>query len=149
MAPEPPPMKLDELTGMAYPQKMVDQIIVGLSDPINEHLVKLAGFDFPPAARQHFQSEVRTWLRKLQRLRIKPNNRTGSFRFYFDRLFDYPFGGVELQNMREIMELVADEYGNVEPTKSPEQLVEWLRQFHTELSERLHNGVAVLDLIPE
>jgi hypothetical protein len=29
------------------------------------------------------------------------------------------------------------------------KLVEWLRDFHTQLAERLHNGEDVLDLIPE
>jgi len=28
-------------------------------------------------------------------------------------------------------------------------MVEWLRTFHTQLAERLHNGEDVLDLIPE
>ena len=50
--------------------------------------------------------------------------------------------------MRLIMELISDEY-NVQPVKRPEEIVEWLRQFHTELADRLHNGEAVLDLIPE
>ena len=35
------------------------------------------------------------------------------------------------------------------PTKTPEEMVEWLRAFHTQLAERLHNGEDVLDLIPE
>jgi hypothetical protein len=47
------------------------------------------------------------------------------------------------------MEFISSEYDEIRPTKSPEQLVEWLREFHTELAQRLHNGEAVLDLIPE
>ena len=35
------------------------------------------------------------------------------------------------------------------PTKTPEEMVEWLREFHTRLAERLHKGEDVLDLIPE
>jgi hypothetical protein len=35
------------------------------------------------------------------------------------------------------------------PVKSPEEIVEWLRVFHTRLAERLHNGEDVLDMIPE
>jgi hypothetical protein len=56
--------------------------------------------------------------------------RTGSFRFYFDPLFDYPFGGTELQNMRALMELISDEY-ETRPTKTPEEVVQWLKHFHT------------------
>ena len=142
-------VKPDETMVMALPRKAVEQIILGLYDPINEHLVKLVGFEFPPELRQHFRRELRGWLRKIERLRFKPDSRTGSRKFYFDLLFDYPFGGVELQNMRLIMEDIGDEYEGAHATKSPGEMVEWLREFHTKLAERLHNGEDVLDLIPE
>ena len=99
--------------------------------------------------RQHFRREVRTWLNELQALRLKPNSRPGSYKLYFDLLYDYPFGGVEVQNMRIMMELIAEEYENARPVKRPEEMVEWLQQFHASLAERLHKGEAVLDLIPE
>lgn len=83
-------MKLDEATGIAYPRKLVEQIILGLSNPLNRHLIKLIGFEFPPEMRQHFRREVKTWLNELQALRLKPNSRPGSFKLYFDLLFDYP-----------------------------------------------------------
>jgi hypothetical protein len=142
-------MKLAEAGGMAYPRKLVEQIILGLSNPLNRHLVKLVGFDFPLEMRQHFRREVRTWLNELRALRLKPNSRPGSFKLYYDLLFDYPFGGVEVQNMRTIMELIADECENARPIKRPEDRIEWLRHFHSQLAERLHNGKTVLDLVPE
>jgi len=142
-------VKLDEVEVMALPRKLVEQTILDLYDPINQHLTKLTCFDFSPELRQHFRRELRNWLRKLQRLRFKPNNRTGPARFYFDLLFDYPFGGVEVRNMRLIMDDIADEYETARPIKTPEEMVEWLRAFHTALAERLHNGEDVLDLIPE
>src|SRR5215469_12126064 len=140
-------MKIDESTVMALPRKLVEQIILGLYDPINQHLVKLVGFDFNPELRQHFRRELRTWLRRIQRLRFKPSNRPGSSKFYFDLLFDYPFGGVEVHNMRLIMDEITDEYEDARPAKSPEEMVEWLRAFHAKLAERLHNGEDVLDLV--
>ena len=142
-------LKLDETKVMALPRKLVEQIILGLYSPINEHLVRLVGFDFAPDLRQHFRRELRSWLRKIQALRFKLSNRTGSFKFYFDLLFDYPFGGVELRNMRLIMDEISDEYEGVRPPKDPQEMVEWLREFHTKLAERLHDGEDVLDLIPE
>lgn len=142
-------MKLDQAAELAYPRKLVEQIILGLSNPLNRHHVKLVGFEFPPEMRQHFRREVKTWLNELQALRLKPNSRPGSFKLYFDLLFDYPFGGVEVQNMRTMMDLIADEYESARPVKRPEDMVEWLRQFHADLAKRLHNGEAVLDLIPE
>ena len=116
-------MKPDEIMEMAYPRKYVENIIIGLEDPLNEHLVKLVGFEFAAEQRAHFRREVRSWLAKIQRLRMKPDSRTGSFKFYYDLLFDYPFGGVELQNTRTIMNLISEEYG-LHPTKSPEDLAE-------------------------
>jgi hypothetical protein len=142
-------VKIDEVEVMAFPRKLVEHAIMGLYDQINVHLVKLAGFDFPLETRQHFRRELETWLDKIQRLRMKPNNRTGSFKFYFDLLFEYPFGGVELQNMGRIIKFVSREYSDVPQTKSAEELVEWLRAFHMQLAERLHKGEDVLDLIPE
>src|SRR5579863_8747985 len=138
-------MRLGEARVMAFPRKMVEQIILGRSDPLNRHLIKLAGFDFTPETRQNFRREVRRWLNEIQSLRFKPNHRTGSFKFYFDLLFDYPFGGVEVQNMRTMMDLISDEF-DLTRTKQPEEMVEWLQQFHRELAERLHNGEDVLDL---
>jgi hypothetical protein len=141
-------MKVDEELVMALPGKLVEHTVLSLSDPVNEHLVKLVGFDFPEERRQHFRREVRTWLRKIQRLRIKPMNRTGSVKFYFDLMFDHPFGGVEVENMRSILDQIADEY-DARPTKTPEELVEWLRSLHRELAERLHNREDALGMIPE
>src|ERR1700674_4763648 len=92
-------MKIDQLMEMAYPPKVAEDIIIGMARPINHHLVKLVGFDFPPKLRDHFRRELRNWLNEIQRIRLKPTTRTGSFRFYFDPLFDYPFGGIEVPNI--------------------------------------------------
>jgi hypothetical protein len=120
-------MKIDETLEMAYPQKLARDIIIDIADLINEHLVKLIAFQFDPQLRYHFRTELRSWLNKIQRIRLKPNARTGSFKFYFDHLFDYPFGGVEIHNTRALMEFISSEYDGVRPTISPEgdgQLVE-------------------------
>ncbi|HZT89606.1 MAG TPA: hypothetical protein VFA12_16655 [Stellaceae bacterium] len=142
-------MKLADADVMSFPRKLVEYTILGLQSPLNRHLVKLVAFDFPPDLRQHFRKEVDNWLYEIQVLRFKPNNRTGSFKFYYDLLFDYPFGGVEVENMRKTMDFIAHEYGDVRRIKTPEEAVEWLRAFHTQLAERLHDGEEVLDLIPE
>lgn len=104
-------MEPDETLEMAYPRKYAENIIIGLEDPLNEHLVKLVGFDFPAEHRNHFRRDVRTWLGKIQRLRMNPDSRTGSVKFYYDLLFDYPFGGVEVQNMRTMMDVIGQDTG--------------------------------------
>ncbi len=142
-------MKLDEALEMAYPRQVARDLLIGAAEPINQHLVKLVGFPFPEALRQHFKKELRSWLNRIQRLRLKPDTRTGSFKFYFDPLFDYPFGGVEVPNMRALMEFISSEYDGIRPNRSPEEMAAWLRRFHKSLAEALHNGEAVLDLLPE
>ena len=114
-------MKIDETLEMAYPQKLARDIIVGIADPVNGHLVKLIAFQFDPQLRHRFRAELRSWLNKIQRIRLKPNARTGSFKFYFDPLFDYPFGGVEIHNARALMEFISSEYDGIRPTISPEE----------------------------
>jgi len=135
-------MKIDETLEMTYPQKLARDIIIGIADPINEHLVKLIAFEFDPQLRHHFRAELRSWLNK-------PNARTGSFKFYFDPLFDYPFGGVETHNTRALMEFISSEYDGIRPTISPEDMASRLKEFHTKLAHALHNGEAVLDMVPE
>jgi len=142
-------MKLDQTMEMAYPQKIARDIIIRMARPINQHLVKLVGFYFPDELRTHFRRELRNWLDEIQRIRLKPSTGTGSFKFYFNPLFDYPFGGVEVQNMRALIDFISGEYDGIRPVKTPEQLLEWLKGFHTELTQRLHEGEAVLDLIPQ
>jgi hypothetical protein len=92
---------------------------------------------------------LENWLHEIQRIHLKPTRRTGSLKFYFDPLFDYPFGGIEVQNMRAMMEFISSRYENIKPTISPEELVAWLEEFHTRLAERLQRGEAVLAMIPE
>ena len=146
-------MKIDQALEMAYPQRIARDIIIGMARPINQHLVKLVGFDFPPSSRTHFKRELRNWLNEIQRIRLKPTTRTGSFKFYFDPLFDYPFGGIEVPNMRALVEFICSEYEDVGPTKSPEDRgmfsqfypsglsrrngLEWLRATRTKLLGRL------------
>jgi hypothetical protein len=134
---------------MAYPQKLARDIIVNIADPINEYFVKLIAFQFDPQLRHHFRTELRSGLNKIQRIRLKPNARTGAFKFYFDPPFDYPFSGVEMHNTRALMEFISSEYDGIRPTISPEEMANWLKEFHTKLAQALHNGEVVLDMVPD
>ena len=141
-------MKIEEILEMAYPKRYVEQIVTGLADPINEHLIKLIGFEFSPELRHHFKQELDTWLDKIQRLRMQPNNRTGAPKFYYDLLFDYPFGGVEVRNTQSIMGLISRRHEGIAPAKKPEEVAAWLHDFHAALAQRLSAGEMVLDMIP-
>ena len=75
-------MAIQDVLEMAYPKRYVEHIITGLEDPLNQHLIKLVGFDFAPELREHFRQECEASLDKIQRLRMKPNNQTGPVNFY-------------------------------------------------------------------
>jgi hypothetical protein len=51
--------------------------------------------------------------------------------------------------MRIMMQLISEQYNDIQPTKSPEDLVGWLKAFHTRLAQALHDGETVVDLVPE
>ena len=103
-------MKVEEILEMSYPRRVVETIINGLQDLLNQHLIRLVGFEFSPELREHFREESEAWLDRIQRLRLKPHNRPGRFKFYYDLLFDYPFGGVEVENMQSMMDFIARRY---------------------------------------
>ncbi len=53
----------------------------------------------------------------------------------------------KLHNTRALMEFISSEYDGIRPTISPEQMANWLKEFHSQLAHALHNGEAVLDMI--
>ena len=139
----------DQLLVMSLPRKLIDIRILGFEPPINKNLVKLFAFHFPSEQRRLFRRELRGWFRDLQQLRFKPDNRTGSVKFYYNRLFDYPFGGVEAQNVKLIMQSITEEYPDAAAVKLPEEVAGLLQAFHRRLAEGLHAGQPVLDLVPK
>jgi hypothetical protein len=46
------------------------------------------------------------------------------------------------------MSLISRHYQEVQPAKTPEEVAEWLRDFHSVLAKRLSAGEVVLDMIP-
>jgi hypothetical protein len=47
------------------------------------------------------------------------------------------------------MEFISSEYDGIRPIIAPEEMVISLKEFHTKLAQALHNGEAVLDMVPE
>src|SRR5215471_11613059 len=93
-----------ELLKMSYPRRVVETIINGLQDPLNQDnqtgglrlhggLASALPRQVQGVARPHPASTAQA-----------PNHRPGTFTFYFDLLFDYPFGGVEVENMQSTMD---------------------------------------------
>jgi hypothetical protein len=89
--------------------------------------MKLVGFQLPLELRQHFRQELDTWLDKIHRLLMKPNDRTGRSKFYFDLLFEFPFGAVEVRNTQSLLDLIWRRYQGTQAAPSPSDIAEWLR----------------------
>jgi len=87
-------MKVDEDLVMALPRKLVESTILGYTIQSTSSLSNLSASNFRLICGSISGGNCGLWFRKIQRLRMKPQNRTGSAKFYFDLLFDYPFGGV-------------------------------------------------------
>ena len=51
--------------------------------------------------------------------------------------------------MRIMTEFISKEYDGIGPATSLEEIVGWLKAFHETLAQRLRNGEAVLDMVPE
>jgi hypothetical protein len=141
-------MKFEEALKLWYLRTLVQQIILGPTDPLNQQLIKLRGVQFPPERRRHFQREVRTLARRDPAFANQAAEPNRFVQILLRSAVRLPVRRVEIQNMRTMMDLIREEYG-LAPIKSPEELVEWLQQFHTRLADRLHHGQAVLDLVPD
>jgi len=136
------------LLTMALPRRLMGLRLAGLETPINEHLVKLYGYNFDREQRRHFVGEMRGWLRQAQRFRLKPKNRTASEKFYYENLFEHPFGGVDAENVASIMQTISENYPDVQAIRTAPEVAGLLQDFHRRLAAALHRGEPVAGLLP-
>jgi len=50
---------------------------------------------------------------------------------------------------RALMEFISSEYDGIRPIISAEDMASRLKDFHTKLAHALHNGEAVIEMVPE
>lgn len=136
----------EPLLAMAFTRQKVQQVIESLEDPINTHVIKLLAFEATALDRGHWQHELKAWFRKISVLRIKPDMRSPSEAWLYDLLYEGPFGGVELQNVRSTMGLLARE-GYVRNGASAEAVLERIQAFYAAMPARLAVGDPAFELI--
>jgi hypothetical protein len=136
------------LLEMSLPKKDAEADLRGIRRPLNEHVLKLLAFDMPDELRAYFRKEVRKWLRDIQTIRLKPHNKPGKAAWYYDLLYEGPFGGVEAGNVATICDGIDDYYeGRLVRNATPVPvLVERLRAFHEALAERAARGEPLAEL---
>lgn len=136
-------MRLDEILAtplfeMSYSKRKAETIINGLEKPINEHLLKIVCVGGTEVA--HWRDELVNWLDEVAEIRLKPHDHPGQVKWYYDLLFDEPFGGVEERNVGgRIRRLVRSGY-RVPPELEINAVVEILRRFHERFATACATG---------
>jgi hypothetical protein len=139
-------MHLDEITrppsslGMAYSKRKAEQIVTGLEDPINQHLLKLLAFEGGP--RDHWIAELDAWCSRIGGIVWTRTNRPFDRGFYRRILFDEPAGGVEERNVGGLVDLIARRSDGPlrRNAKDVPTLVRELRSFHDRLADAFGRG---------
>jgi hypothetical protein len=124
---------------MVYTRKRAETIVTGLEFQINLHLLKLAAVPMPNRYA-HWRTEVTAWLATIAALRLKPSTKPASARFYFDILFDEPFGGNEVGGVIARLQLLRQQYGQLDTDIEPERLAARLRSFHEDFAKGCGEG---------
>jgi hypothetical protein len=64
----------EALMEMSFRKKKAEQIVGGLEQPINLHLLKILGCLAGPVLRQHWKRELETWLLRIAAITLRPDN---------------------------------------------------------------------------
>ncbi len=148
-------MRLDEiapdlLLEMAYTRQRATQIVSGLEMPINLHLLKLVAVPMPDQF-SHWRHELATWLTTIGAIRLKPTTKPAParfyFHFYFQLLFDEPFGQNEVPAVTARLQLLRQQYGDLKDDVIVEALAAKLQEFHQLFASECAKGVVTLATI--
>lgn len=130
---------------MAYSRKKAEQIVTALEDPLNVHLLKLLGLDAPAATRAVWRREIKSWLRRIAAIALKPDNKRLSSADLYAWLYDEPFGGAEARNVEAVLALEGEGFSRA--AASSTELAARLQALHLALAARLAVGDGAADLI--
>ena len=125
----------EALMEMSIRKKKAEQIVSGLEQPINLHLLKLLGCVAPPETREHWKRELETWLLRIATITLKPDNTPIPAKTVYQWLYDETFGGSEQRNVELMLHFLAREYPRND-VDTP-AIVARLRAIHEELAKRI------------
>ena len=125
----------EALMEMSIRKKKAEQIVSGLEQPINLHLLKLLGCVAPPETREHWKRELETWLLPIATIRLTPEYTPIPAKTAYQWLYDGTFGSSEQRNVELMLHFLAREY----PRNDVDTLtvVARLRSIHEQLAERI------------
>ena len=139
-----------QLFEMSVKQKKAEQIVTGLEQPINLHLLKLLGCQAEETTRLHWKHELHTWLFRIASLSLKPDNKPIPANLVYKWLYDEPFGGVELQNVNATLRFLTLSKQNAYQRNdvATDVISQKLQQIHLQLADSLSKhdrGEAIID----
>jgi len=138
----------EALMEMSVRNKKAEQIVGGLEQPINLHLLKLLGSQAGPELRQHWKREPETWLLRIAAITLKPDNTPIPGKLVYQWLYDETFGGSEQRNVDMMLRFLARDYPRNEvdtPT-----IVTRLQSVHERLARSLARndpGMEIIDAL--
>jgi hypothetical protein len=135
----------EALMGMCIGKRKAEQIVSGLEQPINLHLLKLLGCLAGPESRRHWKRELETWLLRIAAITLKPDDTAIPAKVTYQWLYDETFGGSEHRNVEMMLRFLAREYPRNE-VDTP-AIVERLRSIHEQLAQRVAQNDPGLDVI--
>ena len=135
----------EDLMEMSVRKKKAEQIVSGLEQPINLHLLKLLGCQAGPALREHWKRELETWLLRIAAMTLKPDNTPIPAKTVYRWLYDETFGGSEQRNVNMMLHFLARDYPRNDVATAA--IVTQLRTIHEQLAERIAQNDPGLDII--
>jgi len=127
---------------MAYPRKKATFVIESLEDEINYHLIKILCCQVSNETIEHWKEEIRDWLDRIGEIRVKPDMKTFSEKFYFNTLYDYPFGDTGDRNLRRhIRRLERKKYTILKDINHIE-IMQKIKDFHIAFAKLAATGKA-------
>jgi hypothetical protein len=135
----------EALMEMSIRKKKAEQIVSGLEQPINLHLLKLLGCVADPETRHHWKHELETCLLRIAAITLKPDNTPIPARVVYQWLYDETFGGSEQRNAEMMLRFLARDYPRNDTATST--IVDRLRSIHERLAERISRNDPGLDVV--
>ncbi|CAM6054487.1 unnamed protein product [Sphagnum tenellum] len=95
---------------MSVRRRKAEQIVSGLEQQINLHLLKLLGFQADKFTRQHWKRELETWLLRIAGMTLKPDDKPIPANVVYEWLYDEMFGGSEIRNVAMMLCFLGRDY---------------------------------------
>jgi hypothetical protein len=130
---------------MAYKRKFATDKIRELAPNIAEHLVKVLAFN--DEAKNHWITEINTWVRKINNITLKPKGNKLPADTYYELLWDEPLNNGVPFITHMIESMVRHEYENVSRSNlSDQQIHDECERILGDLSYDLASNCGYIDI---